>query len=338
MAQPSTGDGRSSTAAADPPSGRAALGQAVAAHSREIGAAVVEGLWGERKPSGLVGALVVEKVQSDAAWSAEQLGTWFCTGKLAAPQTRRDLASHGRGLADGYVTMTELTKSYLIWRDVILRIVAEEADRRNVDAATVAEAVAVVRHSCDAVLVGAVKAYDADRQHLQRQLDAEHDKLKHQALHDPLTGLANRTLLLERLEHALTRAGRLPGKIAVLYLDLDGFKEVNDRCGHHVGDQVLIEVGQRLLGLVRATDTVARLGGDEFVLLCEQSGGPAEVNALAERVRAAVGEPLRACPEQRVTVSVGLVLAAPGFDTDAMLRAADAAMYDAKQATEALSA
>ncbi|HEY5335294.1 MAG TPA: GGDEF domain-containing protein [Mycobacteriales bacterium] len=311
------------------------MGKSLQARAHEVAEAVVRGLWGAAPPRGALGALIVERLLRDSAWSTAQLGRWLATGASPAASERVGIAAHGRDSADGYVSMADMTKSYLIWRDATLRIVEEETSRLELHPEVRDMARSAIRYACDAALVGLVKEYDAAKQDLQRRLDAEHAQLQHLALHDPLTGLANRTLLLDRLEHALGRTERRPETIAVLYLDLDGFKEVNDNHGHHVGDQVLIEVGQRLLALVRSTDTVARLGGDEFVILCEQiAGGQAELDALADRVRAAVAGLQPGGRGGTVSVSVGTVLAAPGFDTEAMLRAADAAMYAAKHASD----
>lgn len=317
---------------------RVLLGERVRVRAREVAESVVRDLWGDDPPAGVLGAMIVERVLRDAAWASTQLGSWLSTGEIPSVSGPDDVASHGRETAAGYVSMADMTNGYLAWRDAQLRVVADEHARLGLDPGAAAAARAAIRRSCDVVLVNMVTDYDAAKQDLRRRLEVEHAKLRYLALHDPLTGLANRTLLLDRLEHALQRAGRRPETIAVLYLDLNGFKEINDSHGHHVGDQVLVEVGLRLLSLVRASDTVARLGGDEYVILCEQiDGGQAELTRLAERVRAAVARPLPACPGQRVSVSVGTVLAAPGFDTDAMLRAADAAMYDVKHAAEALA-
>jgi diguanylate cyclase (GGDEF)-like protein len=164
--------------------------------------------------------------------------------------------------------------------------------------------------------------------------------LAHQALHDSLTGLANRTLLLDRLTHELLVAARRRTPLAVLFVDLDRFKEVNDTLGHAAGDELLVEVARRLTGVLRAQDTVARLGGDEFVAVCADL--PADlvdervaqhVTALAERLAVAVASPAFAVAGQEVqiTASVGSVLAQPGqASAESLLREADAAMYRAK--------
>jgi diguanylate cyclase (GGDEF)-like protein len=146
--------------------------------------------------------------------------------------------------------------------------------------------------------------------------------LAHRALHDPLTQLPNRALLSDRLRLALSRLRRTQTCLAVLFLDLDGFKAINDTLGHAAGDQFLVEVADRLRGVLRGGDTAARLGGDEFVVLCEDVAGVDEARRIAERV----------VDEVPGGVSVGVALAVDGTeDPDALIREADAAMYVAKR-------
>lgn len=155
--------------------------------------------------------------------------------------------------------------------------------------------------------------------------------LAHQALHDPLTGLANRTLLTDRLEHALARADRRRGIVAVLLLDLDRFKNVNDTLGHDRGDHLLVAVARRLAEVVRDCDTVARLGGDEFVVLAEDSGTAGDVIALAERLIDAIDDIRFDTQGLGVTASVGVAISVEGqTDATTMLANADIAMYRAK--------
>ncbi len=155
---------------------------------------------------------------------------------------------------------------------------------------------------------------------------------EHQALHDPLTGLPNRALLADRIDQALARGLRTDGAVAVLFLDVDLFKVVNDSLGHAAGDRLLREIGARLGRLLRAGDTLARFGGDEFVIVCEDQTID-EVPALADRVSEALADPFEF--EGRtvtVTASVGIALAQGTTDAGTMLRDADAAMYRAKAA------
>jgi diguanylate cyclase (GGDEF)-like protein/PAS domain S-box-containing protein len=158
------------------------------------------------------------------------------------------------------------------------------------------------------------------------------DQLQHQAFHDPLTGLANRALLGDRVAHALAR--RRPnreGNIAVLFIDLDDFKTINDSLGHAAGDDLLRAVATRLAACVRAEDTVARLGGDEFALLLEASTDESAAET-AERVHAALREPIAVARLQlALSASIGIGIATAGTaDADELLRNADVAMYHAK--------
>jgi len=150
------------------------------------------------------------------------------------------------------------------------------------------------------------------------------ERLAFAATHDPLTGVANRPLLIDRLEHALARR---QGALAVVFVDLDGFKTVNDRHGHQVGDETLVRVAQAIEGAVRPADTVARLGGDEFVVVADDLG-PSEAESLAKRLTAAVGEVRVGAV--RLKASVGIATAGPDDTAEALLRRADAAMYAQK--------
>lgn len=156
-------------------------------------------------------------------------------------------------------------------------------------------------------------------------------RLIHQGLHDQLTGLANRTLLLDRLAHAVTRAEHGDQQVAVLLIDLDRFKVVNDGLGHGAGDQLLTHFSERLRRLVRPDDTVARFGGDEFVVVSEHGNGPAVVLSIAERLQRTMAEPFNLPDGTDVflTVSMGMAIG-DGADAPTLLRNADAAMYRAK--------
>ena len=157
------------------------------------------------------------------------------------------------------------------------------------------------------------------------------EQLVHQAFHDPLTGLANRALFRDRVDHALSRAPRDPRQVAVLFLDLDQFKTVNDSLGHPTGDALLRAAATRLEGCLRAGDTAARLGGDEFAVLAEQLADRRDATALAERILDAFREPWEV--EGRtldVSASVGVAIRDDGESAEDLLRNADAAMYHAK--------
>ena len=152
-------------------------------------------------------------------------------------------------------------------------------------------------------------------------------ELEHAALHDPLTGLPNRVLLerliLEVLEH--------DRPLSLLFVDLDGFKRINDTAGHHVGDRILAEVGRRLAATVRAGDTAARVGGDEFVMVCRDVPDDADRLAVASRVRDAVAEPILAAgTTYQLNLSIGVAASRPGVTVQQLMRQADLALYSAK--------
>lgn len=160
------------------------------------------------------------------------------------------------------------------------------------------------------------------------------DLLAHRALHDSLTGLPNRRLLYDRLDLALARSVRTGSSLAVLFMDLDGFKAVNDTHGHACGDTLLVAVADRLTARMRVVDTLARVGGDEFVLLCESVGSEDDAVDIADRLIAAVAQPIDL---DGVTVTVGMsagIAVSHGIavDPEVLVRHADAAMYEAKNA------
>jgi diguanylate cyclase (GGDEF)-like protein len=165
------------------------------------------------------------------------------------------------------------------------------------------------------------------------ELEASSRQAQHNSLHDPLTGLANRTLFVQRLDHAMLRARRSEKLVAVFFADLDQFKAVNDAFGHHVGDELLIAVADRIGSLMRPGDTLARLSGDEFAILCEDLDDASAVEPLAARIGSALAEPfILSESEIFVAASVGIAFAGLGDDVpERVLEEADAAMYQVKR-------
>lgn len=212
----------------------------------------------------------------------------------------------------------------------------EEGARLDCGEDLLAEGRAMIARSLDVSLVRMSRQFERERGRLEGELADERAKLAHLATHDPLTQLPNRTLLYDRIAHALRASRRYGGLTAVLFVDLDGFKAVNDLCGHETGDLLLVEVAERLASVVRPSDTVARLGGDEFVVLCERLDGAGEATAVAERVLEALRLPFTAGERApAISASLGIAFPADGEEPDALVGRADLAMYAAKRRRDA---
>jgi diguanylate cyclase (GGDEF)-like protein len=181
-------------------------------------------------------------------------------------------------------------------------------------------------------ILAQLDAGDTERGRLESELAAAHEaqaELRNLAYHDDLTGLPNRSLLYDRLGLAIAHAEREGSHLAVLFVDLDGFKAVNDSLGHAFGDRFLVEIALRLRASVRAGDTVARFGGDEFIVLLDSVTGAEDAALVAAKVRGAVEAPFL-CDGHAVAVaaSVGVgVYPGDGASPDALVKRADADMY-----------
>jgi len=320
-AEPTLGTG---AAPADAPDDqRVALGDALQARADDIGHQVAS-----RFPPFLRG-----EAFASSRLGTELIGRWLCTDRVASPEEERALSRQGQQVVLMEVDLAMAVKGYLHWRDLCTAAIREDADRLGTPPELVDLACTVVRLSSDAGLVRTVRAFDETRSALQERLRREQANLSHQALHDDLTGLPNRTLLADRLRRAARGAARSGTGPMLLFLDLDNFKAINDRFGHSAGDSLLVTVSERLLQLVRATDTVARLGGDEFVILAEDLEEPLEAaQSLAERIHQTMRAPVHVGDrELHTSVSIGITTVVPDADPDECLSQADAAMYRAKR-------
>lgn len=238
----------------------------------------------------------------------------------------------GRRAAEEELCIVNVTRGYLVWRDVAVEILEEEAKGLGSPHSVLTEAVATVRSSCDAALMRMNGEFDRHLQTVSDERKRLEDQLRHQALHDPLTGLANRSLFRDRLTHAIDRNARTGATVAAVIIDVDDFKAVNDTLGHPIGDLLIVEIAGRLRSSVRVADTVARLGGDEFAVLLESVTDMASVLEATRRMLAVFETPCElADTPTAVTASIGLAMATADTDgPDELIRKADIAMYVAK--------
>ena len=229
--------------------------------------------------------------------------------------------------------LNEVTKRCLRWRDCALEVLDESAADLGLSEETLAEARAMVQRSLDVTLVRMCQSFEDERQRAHDELTSREKELVFLATHDALTGLPNRTLILDRIEQTLTRARHSKEPVAALFVDLDNFKAINDSLGHGVGDELLCAVAKRLEGVIRETDALGRLGGDEFVVVADGLSLAAGPELIAERLLEAFAAPfaLGEGGETRVHAKCSIGIAT-GIRpcAEELLRDADIAMYRAK--------
>jgi diguanylate cyclase (GGDEF)-like protein len=251
------------------------------------------------------------------------LGRWIATGEQASREEMDRLGELGE-LGDR-LPLCHLVKAYLTWRDVVSAALDGKVESLGIGAEPSAEIRRMIARSCDASLVRMARRFDRQREGLQEQLEQ-------MAMYDHLTGLANRRLLADRLDRALLTCRRSGNPVAVCFIDLDGFKAVNDALGHDAGDRLLRALADRLLAMIGGSDTAARVGGDEFVILCRQLANTDPPTELAQRILARIEAPCAIDNHDvRVAASIGVALGGADDDGASLLAQADAAMYVAKQ-------
>ncbi len=282
--------------------------------------------------------LLVEDDPRDATLVREMLGATWTEGLVFTHVERlgeaiQELADHGAScvLLDltlpGVHGLEALTHVRTAAPDVLIVALSLYSDEETAITAVQAGAQDyLIKPEVHPALLRRAVRYAIERKRSEVQL-------AYQALHDPLTGLPNRALFLDRLGVALDRSRRTGAAVGVMFLDVDNFKLVNDGLGHAVGDRVLVALAGRLRAMLRPMDTVARFGGDEFTFLFEDLADEREVVLIAERISCAAGLPVKLEDrEVDVTVSIGIAMVAdPSIPREAVIREADAAMYRAKE-------
>jgi diguanylate cyclase (GGDEF)-like protein len=302
---------------------RVALGRAVEARAEQIGRIV------EARYKRTLG----DEAFATSRLATELIGRWIATDEVATRAEESELSRQGEKAILEATELADVAKAYFAWRDETIAMVEEEARRLGTRDEVVSLVRKVVRLSSDGSLVRIVRQFDETHRTLQQRLKDEQATLAYRALHDELTGLANRTLLIDRLRRAGDAFSRKGTHAVVHYLDLDNLKAANDRFGHSAGDALLCAVAARLQNLVRSTDTVARLGGDEFVVLTEDVEDPdLAARSLAERIHLAMRPAIPLGDRTlHTSVSIGIAPVVPGQDPEVCLARADIAMYEAKR-------
>ncbi len=227
----------------------------------------------------------------------------------------------------------EVTRRCLCWRDSVHEVLAEQAEIHGTPPSVLAKARSMTQTTLDVTLVRVGEAFEAGRARTEAELASRQEELAFMATHDPLTGLPNRTLIVDRGERMLGRARRRQSPVAALFINVDNFTAINDTLGHSLGDELLRAIAARLDGVVRDTDALGRIGGDEFVVLAEEVSMAAGADVIADRLREALRAPFRLesgdGAQLTITASIGI---ASGVRASAeeFLRDAEIAMHRAK--------
>jgi diguanylate cyclase (GGDEF)-like protein len=321
------------TASVEPAEDLRRLGEALKARAEDV----LSGTVARTKASKYVlGTTVEDSFERICMASTAAVAGWMAGESLEAAREVGMDTWHifGQLAAERVAPLDEVTKRCLRWRDAAADVLHESASQLGVSPQTLLLALAALQRTLDITLVRVGRFFEAERQRADEELTHRQEELAFLATHDTLTGLPNRTLILDRVEQMLVRSRRNQTPVAALFVDLDNFKSINDTLGHGAGDELLQAVAARLDGIVRATDALGRLGGDEFVVIAEELSLAAGPEVIAERLLEALKEPFKLAEQETrltVTASIGIALGERASAED-LLRDADIAMYQAKWA------
>ena len=297
---------------------------------------VVAGMLRRSQRSGTVlDALVEDSFTRVGSVSTLAVARWMAGDgeEVAREVGRESWRIFGQLAAQRAAPLNEVTKRCLRWRDAAEEVVLARAATMELSEEVTERALAMLKRSLDVTLVRMCEAFEEERRRAHEELSRRQDELAFLATHDPLTGLPNRTLILDRVEQMLVRSRRSQTPVAALFVDLDNFKGINDTLGHGAGDRLLKAVAGRLGAAIRETDALGRLGGDEFVVIAEGMSLAAGPELIAERLLAALEQPFNLdesdAARLAVTASVGIAMG-DRETADELLRDADIAMYRAK--------
>jgi diguanylate cyclase (GGDEF)-like protein len=283
----------------------------------------------------IVDAMVQESFERICESSTSAVARWIAGEGIEVTNdaARETSTIFGELAARRAASLGEVTRRSLWWRNVMADVLRDCAAQKEIAAAALAEALNMVQLSLEFSLLRVCESFESERRRVDAELKRREEELAFLATHDPLTGLPNRTLILDRVEQMLARSIRSKAPVAALFIDLDNFKSINDTLGHGVGDELLCAVAARLGGVVRHADALGRLGGDEFVVIAEELSLAAGPELVAERLLEALKHPFKLGEDEEtrltVTASVGIA-AGPRVSAEELLRDADIAMYRAK--------
>jgi diguanylate cyclase (GGDEF)-like protein len=286
-------------------------------------------------PDHQVDALVQESFERICSSSTIAVARWIAGEgiEVAVEAGRETWEIFGELAAHRAASLDEVTRRSLWWRNVMAEVLSESATQMDVAPEALSEAMSILQLSLEFSLLRMCECFETERRRTDEELKRREEELSFLATHDALTGLPNRTLILDRVEQMLARSARSQTPVAALFVDLDNFKSINDTLGHSVGDELLRAVTARLDGVVRGADALGRLGGDEFVVISEELSLSVGPELIAERLLDALKLPFNLGVDgtTRVTVAASIGIAAgERISAEELLRDADIAMYRAK--------
>ncbi len=308
------------------------LGEMLKARTEDVLKLTVERTGG---PDHEVDALVQESFERISRSSTIAVARWISgEGMAVAIEAGRETWEiFGELAAHRAASLNEVTWRCFWWRNVMAEVLEESATQMELESDTLAQALNILQLSLEFSLLRMCECFEVERRRTDEELARREEELSFLATHDALTGLPNRTLILDRVEQMLARSARNKTPVAALFIDLDNFKSINDTLGHAVGDELLEAVTARLGGVTRDADALGRLGGDEFVVVSEELSLSVGPELIAERLLDALKLPFNLGDDKttRVTVTASIGIAAgERISAEELMRDADIAMYRAK--------
>jgi len=308
------------------------LGEALKARAEDVLAETVA----RTSESGeTVDAVVQESFERISTSSTMAVARWIAGEgiEVAVEAGRETWEIFAELAAHRAASLDEVTRRCFAWRNVMAEVLHESTTELDSSPEALSQALSILQLSLEFSLVRMCECFEAERKRTDEELARREEELSFLATHDPLTGLPNRTLILDRVEQMLARSRRSQTPVAALFIDLDNFKSINDTLGHSTGDELLRAVAARLDGVIRDADALGRLGGDEFVVISEELSLAAGPELVAERLLDALSHPFKLGADREthltVTASIG-ISGGEHASAEELLRNADIAMYRAK--------